>query len=165
MPATRVKPTKSIEKSPTGVAGLDEITNGGLPHGRPTLVCGGPGCGKTVLGMEFLVRGATQYDEPGVFMAFEETTRELNENFASMNFAISSLCAQKKLYVEHVRVERNEIEETGEYDLEGLFIRLQRAIDQVGAKRLVLDTIECLFAGFRDINLLRSELRRLFRWL
>ncbi len=156
---------QQIEKSPTGIRGLDEITEGGLPKGRPTLVCGGPGCGKTVLGMEFLVRGVTQYHEPGVFMAFEETPRELGENFASMRFDLAALCARKKLYVEHIRVERSEIEETGEYDLEGLFIRLQAAMDGIGAKRVVLDTIECLFAGFRDTNILRAELRRLFRWL
>ena len=156
---------EAIRKTPTGIAGLDEIMSGGIPTGRATLVCGGPGCGKTVLGMEFLVHGAVEFHEPGVFMAFEETKGELDENFASMRFDLQDLCAKKKLYVEHVRVERSEIEETGAYDLEGLFIRLQAALDRVGARRLVLDTIECLFAGFNDANLLRAELRRLFRWL
>ena len=162
------RPSKSenpIEKSPTGIPGLDEITEGGLPKGRPTLLCGAAGCGKTVLAMEFLVRGARDYDEPGVFMAFEERTAELEENFASMDFDVASMCARKKLYLEYVRVERSEIEESGEYDLEGLFIRLQAAVDRVGAKRVVLDTIETLFAGFQNTAILRAELRRLFHWL
>ena len=163
--STRQAKLGAIRKTPTGIAGLDEIMNGGIPSGRATLVCGGPGCGKTVLGMEFLVHGAIEFDEPGVFMAFEETAGELDENFASMHFDLKELCAKKKLYLEHVRVERSEIEETGAYDLEGLFIRLQAALERVGAKRLVLDTVECLFAGFNDANLLRAELRRLFRWL
>lgn len=159
------KTQTGIEKCPTGIHGLDEITDGGFPKGRPTLLCGGAGCGKTVLGMEFLVNGARDYDEPGVFMSFEEKTPELEKNFASMNFEIASLCARKKLYLEHVRVERSEIEETGEYDLEGLFIRLQAAVDRIGAKRVVLDTIESLFAGFQNTAILRAELRRLFSWL
>lgn len=157
--------TPVFPKAPTGIHGLDEITEGGLPKGRPTLVCGDAGCGKTVLGMEFLVHGAVEFNEPGVFMAFEETNRELDANFASMRFDLAALTAKKKIYIEHVRVERSEIEETGEYDLEGLFIRLQAAVDRVGAKRLVLDTIESLFAGFKDDNILRSELRRLFWWI
>lgn len=156
---------QALRKTPTGITGLDQIMNGGIPAGRATLVCGGPGCGKTVMGMEFLVHGATEFHEPGVFMAFEETKNELDENFLSMHFDLEDLCARKKMYIEHVRVERSEIEETGAYDLEGLFIRLQAALDRVGAKRLVLDTVECLFAGFNDGNLLRAELRRLFRWL
>lgn len=164
MPSRQAK-LEAIRKTPTGIAGLDEIMSGGIPTGRATLVCGGPGCGKTVLGMEFLVHGVVEFHEPGVFMAFEETKGELDENFASMRFDLEDLCAKKKLYVEHVRVERSEIEETGAYDLEGLFIRLQAALDRVGARRLVLDTIECLFGGFNDANLLRAELRRLFRWL
>jgi len=144
-----------IAKSPTGVIGLDQITQGGLPKGRPTLLCGGAGCGKTVLAMEFLVRGATQFHEPGVFMAFEETDKELSANVASMGFDLPALCARKKLLVDHVRVERSEIEETGEYDLEGLFIRLESAINAVGAKRVVLDTIESLFSSFSNTNILR----------
>jgi circadian clock protein KaiC len=156
---------RGIAKCATGVAGLDQITQGGLPKGRPTLLCGGAGCGKTILAMEFLVRGATEFNEPGAFIAFEETDTELSENVASMGFALPTLISRKKLLVDHVRVERSEIEETGEYDLEGLFIRLEAAIRQVGAKRVVLDTIESLFSSFSNANILRAELRRLFQWL
>jgi circadian clock protein KaiC len=167
MPIHQIKssPKNGIAKCPTGIIGLDQITEGGLPKGRPTLLCGTAGCGKTVLAMEFLVRGATEFNEPGVFMAFEETDKELTQNVASMGFDLQALCARKKLFLDYVRVERSEIEETGEYDLEGLFIRLENAINAVGAKRVVLDTIESLFAGFSNTNILRSELRRLFRWL
>src|SRR5512133_2306793 len=144
---------------------MDEITGGGLPKGRPTLIAGGAGCGKTLFAMEFLVNGAIQYDEPGVFVAFEENAEELAQNVASLGFDLKGLSRQKKLIVDSVRVERSEIEEAGEYDLEGLFIRLGLAIDSIGAKRVVLDTVEVLFAGFRNEAILRSELRRLFRWL
>ena len=161
----KLAPRNGIAKSPTGIIGLDQITQGGLPKGRPTLLCGTAGCGKTVLAMEFLVRGATQFNEPGVFMAFEETEKELGQNVASMGFDVPALCARKKLLVDHVRLERRGIEETGDYDLEGLFIRLGHAIDSINAKRVVLDTIESLFSGFANTNILRSELRRLFRWL
>src|SRR5512140_1115630 len=154
-----------IAKSPTGIDGLDEITGGGLPLGRPTLVCGAAGCGKTLFGMEFLVRGATEFGEPGVFMAFEETADELADNVASLGFDLRKLEREKKLAIDYVRVERSEIEETGEYDLEGLFVRLQLAIESVGAKRVVLDTIESLFSGLPNPAIVRSELRRLFRWL
>ena len=152
-------------KTLTGIQGFDEITDGGLPAGRPTLVCGGAGCGKTLFGMEFLVRGATQFNEPGVFMSFEETNDELTKNVASLGFDLEDLTKNKKIILEHVRVERSEIEETGEYDLEGLFIRLNYAIDSIGAKRVVLDTIESLFAGLPNQLILRAELRRLFHWL
>jgi len=158
-------PSRTLPKSPTGIKGLDEITGGGLPQGRPTLVCGSAGCGKTVFGMEFLVRGATEYNEPGVFMAFEETEEDLIKNFTSLGFNLPTLVAEKKLAIDHVFIERGEIEETGEYDLEGLFIRLAIAIDEVKAKRVVLDTIEALFSGFTNEGILRAELRRLFRWL
>jgi circadian clock protein KaiC len=154
-----------LPKSPTGIQGLDEITGGGLPKGRPTLVCGGAGCGKTLLAMEFLVRGATQFQEPGVFMAFEETVKDLTQNVVSLGFDLSDLIARKGILLDFVYVERSEIEETGEYDLEGLFIRLGQAIDSIGAKRVVLDTIESLFAGLPNPLILRAELRRLFRWL
>jgi circadian clock protein KaiC len=154
-----------LAKAATGITGLDEITGGGLPRGRPTLVCGSAGCGKTMLAMEFLVRGATQFDEPGVFMMFEESAAELAANVRSLGFDLNALTAQKTLLLDYVHIERSEIEETGEYDLEGLFIRLGHAIDSIGAKRVVLDTIEALFAGLPNHAILRSELRRLFRWL
>jgi circadian clock protein KaiC len=154
-----------IAKCPTGIRGLDEITQGGLPRGRPTLVCGGAGSGKTLLAMEFIVRGARDFGEPGVFVAFEEKTEELAANVASLGFDLPLLIKQKKLAVDYVRIERSEIEETGEYDLEGLFIRLGHAIDSVGAKRVVLDTLEALFAGLPNHAILRAELRRLFHWL
>ena len=154
-----------LTKSPTGIKGFDEITGGGLPHGRSTLICGSAGCGKTVFGMEFLVRGALQYDEPGVFMSFEENEEDLIKNFSSLGFNLPTLIEQKNIAVDHVFIDRSEIEETGEYDLEGLFIRLGMAIDQVGARRMVLDTIESLFSGFTNEGILRSELLRLFRWL
>jgi circadian clock protein KaiC len=156
---------KTLLKAPTGIRGLDEITGGGLPAGRPTLVCGGAGCGKTLLAMEFLVCGAIQYGEPGVFMAFEETREELTENVASLGFDLQALVAGKKLLLDYVYVDRSEFEETGEYDLEGLFIRLGHAIDTIKAKRVVLDTIEGLFAGLPNQGIVRAELRRLFRWL
>jgi circadian clock protein KaiC len=158
-------PLPQLAKAPTGIQGLDEITGGGLPKGRPTLVCGSAGCGKTLLAMEFLVRGALEFDEPGVFMAFEETAKDLTQNVASLGFDLDDLIANKKLVLDFVYIERSEIEETGEYDLEGLFIRLGQSIDSIGAKRVVLDTIESLFAGLPNPLILRAELRRLFRWL
>jgi len=154
-----------LKKCPTGIQGLDEITGGGLPQGRPTLVCGSAGCGKTVLAMEFLIQGALQYNEPGVFMCFEETQEDLTMNFSSLGFDLNDLVAHKKLAIDYVRIERIEIEETGEFDLEGLFVRLEHAIKSVKAKRVVLDTIEGLFAGFTNEAILRAELRRLFIWL
>ena len=163
--AGREAPRRLLSKTRTGIAGLDEITAGGLPKGRPTLVCGGPGCGKTMLAMEFLVRGATEFGEPGVFMSFEETADDLVQNVASMGFDLEALQSRKKLFIDEVRVARSEIHETGEYDLEALFIRLDHAIRAVGAKRVVLDTLEALFGGFSNAALLRSELRRLFDWL
>src|SRR5688500_16578138 len=154
-----------ILKAPTGIPGLDEITAGGFPAGRPTLICGSAGCGKTLMAMEFLVRGATEYGEPGVFVSFEEGIQELTENVRSLGFDLDELVEQEKLVMDYVHVERSEIEETGEYDLEGLFIRLGFAIDSIGAKRVVLDTLEVLFGGLQNEAILRAELRRLFRWL
>lgn len=154
-----------VDKAATGIPGLDEITSGGLPRGRPTLVVGGAGSGKTVLAMQFLANGALHYDEPGVFVTFEETTRDLITNFATLGYDLDSLCDQRKLAIDYVYVEPAEIEETGEYDLEGLFIRLGHAVDSIGAKRVVVDTIEVLFSGLRSPAILRAELRRLFRWL
>ena len=156
---------KLLPKSPTGIPGMDEITGGGLPKGRPTLVCGAAGSCKTLFAMEFLVNGATQYNEPGVFVAFEENAEELAQNVAPLGFDLNDLIKQKKLILDHVQIERSEIEETGEYDLEGLFIRLGHAIDTIGAKRVVLDTIEVLFAALPNHTIIRAELQRLFRWL
>jgi circadian clock protein KaiC len=156
---------RELAKTLTGIRGLDEITRGGLPKGRPTLVCGGPGSGKTLLGLTFLVNGAVHFDEPGVLMTFEENVEEIASDVESLGFDLPDLIDSKKLAVDYVRVERSEIEETGEYDLEGLFVRLDYAIRSVGAKRVVLDTIESLFAGLKDDAILRAELRRLFRWL
>ena len=155
----------ALPKTPTGITGLDEITGGGIPQGRPTLVCGEAGCGKTLMSIEFIVRGATEFNEPGVFMAFEEKADELAMNVASLGFDLDKLQAEKKIRIDHVHIDRSEIEETGEYDLEGLFIRLNYAIDSIGAKRVVLDTLENLFSGLSNQVLLRAELRRLFHWL
>jgi circadian clock protein KaiC len=159
------KPLRPLPKAATGIQGLDEITGGGLPRGRTTLVCGSAGCGKTMFAMEFLVRGAQQYGEAGVFVSFEESVDDLAQNVASLGFDLKALAARKKLLVDHIRVVRSEIEETGSYDLEGLFIRLGLAIDSIGAKRVVLDTLEALFGGFSNTAILRAEIRRLFEWL
>jgi circadian clock protein KaiC len=156
---------KRLEKSPTGIAGFDEVTKGGVPKGRPTIVCGGPGCGKTMFALEFLVRGATDFNEPGVLMTFEETSEEMSKNVASLGFDLNKLAAKKKLVLEYVRIEPAEIQETGEYDLEGLFIRMRHAVKSIGAKRVVLDTLEAIFSGFSNTGMLRAEIRRLFRWL
>lgn len=156
---------RNLPKSPTGIQGLDEITFGGLPRGRTTLVCGSAGCGKTLLSLEFLIRGALQYNEPGVFIAFEETAEELAKNVASLGFDLDNLIKRKKLIIDYIHLERSEIQETGEYDLEGLFVRLGYAIDSIGAKRVVLDTLEAIFSSFNNTFILRNELRRLFRWL
>ena len=156
---------RELPKTLTGIRGFDEVTRGGLPTGRPTLVCGGPGSGKTLFALTFLVNGALQFEEPGVLLTFEENAEEMASDVASLGFDLPELVAAKKLAVDYVRVERAEIEETGEYDLEGLFVRLAYAIRTVGAKRVVLDTIESLFAGLKNDGILRSELRRLFSWL
>jgi len=157
--------SERLTKTQTGIVGFDEITGGGLPAKRPALICGGPGCGKTLFATEFLVRGARQFNEPGVFVAFEETPEELTRNVASLGFDLGRLMRQKMLLVDYVHIERSEVQETGEYDLEGLFIRLDYAISSIGAKRVVLDTLEALFSGLPNEMLLRAELRRLFRWL
>ena len=159
------KPLKLLPKSPTGIIGLDQITEGGIPEGRPTLICGGAGCGKTLFSMEFIVRGAMEFNEPGVFMAFEEKADELTMNVASLGFDLEKLQADKLVKLDHVYIERSEIEETGEYDLDGIFIRLGHAIDSIGAKRVVLDTIENLFSSLNNEGIIRAELRRLFQWL
>ena len=155
----------ALPKERTGISGFDEITRGGLPAGRPTLICGSAGAGKTLFAMEFLVRGATLFNEPGVFISFEESDSELATNVASLGFDLNQLIADKKLILDYVFIERSEIEETGEYNLEGLFLRLGHAIDSIGAKRVVLDTLEALFSALPNEAIIRAELRRLFRWL
>src|ERR1035437_6523945 len=157
--------SKMLPKAATGILGLDEITGGGLPRGRPTLISGGAGSGKTLFGMEFLVRGATQYNEPGVFMSFEETIPDLTKNVAWLGFDLDRLVAGKKLFLDHVYISRSEIAETGEYDLDGLFIRIADAVQRVGARRIVLDTSEALFGELPNPGILRAEIRRLFGWL
>ncbi|MHB9041829.1 MAG: circadian clock protein KaiC [Melioribacteraceae bacterium] len=156
---------KTLPKAPTSIQGFDEITGGGLPKGRPTLICGGPGCGKTLFAMEFLVRGATLYNEPGVFISFEETEKELTENVASLGFDLNNLVKRKMIWLEHIKIERGEIEQNGEYDLKGLFVRIHHAIESIGAKRVILDTIESLFSALPNSAIVRTELRRLFGWL
>lgn len=155
----------SLIKCPTGIQGFDEITNGGLPQGRPTLICGSAGCGKTLFGVEFLVRGAVEYGEPGVLVSFEESAKEIIQNVASLGWNLQDLVAEEKILIDHIYVEASEIQETGEYDLEALFIRLGYAINKIGAKRILLDTIEVLFSGLENTNIVRAELRRLFHWL
>jgi circadian clock protein KaiC len=155
----------ALRKSPTGILGFDDITRGGLPAGRPSLICGAAGCGKTLFGLTFLVNGAVRFDEPGIFMSFEELPDDLSVNCASLGYDVAGLVSAGRLAIDHVRVERSEIEETGQYDLEGLFVRLGYAIDSVGAKRVVIDTIESLFSGFDNAAVLRAEIRRLFHWL
>ncbi|OQP62201.1 circadian clock protein KaiC [Niastella populi] len=157
--------TTAFEKTPTGINGFDEITNGGLPANRPTLVCGEAGAGKTLFSIEFIVRGILQYNEPGVIMVFEEKAEDLEQNVASLGFNLKKLQKDGLLWIDHVHIDRTEIEETGMYDLDGLFIRLAHAIDTTGAKRVMLDTIENLFGGFENEGILRAELRRLFSWL
>src|ERR1700691_1698062 len=159
------QPARQLAKAPTGIPGLDEVLLGGIPAGRPTLICGSAGCGKTLLGMTFLVNGATQFGEPGVLVSFEETPQDLADNVASLGFDVPGLIAAKQLTIDHIRIDRSEIEETGDYDLEGLFVRLGYAVDQIGAKRVVLDTLEALFSSLSNEDILRAELRRLFAWL
>src|SRR4051812_31973332 len=150
----KTKKLRQLEKISSGISGLDEITGGGLPKGRPTLVCGNAGCGKTLMAMEFLVRGAIDHDEPGVFLSFEENEEALTSNVASLGFDLDTLVAKKKIVLDHVQIEPSEVAEAGEYDLEGLFIRLNHAIESIGAKRVVLDTLENLFAGLPNHSIL-----------
>jgi circadian clock protein KaiC len=161
---TRPRGGATLRKVPTGIEGFDEVTGGGVPEGRPTLVCGGPGCGKTLFGLAFLTHGAS-IGEPGVFVTFEEPEDDLIENVQSLGYDLPKLIRRKRIAIEYIRVERAEIEETGEYDLEALFIRLDHALRSIGARRIVLDTIESLFSGLSNTGILRAELRRLFAWL
>jgi circadian clock protein KaiC len=154
-----------ISKSPTGISGFDELTLGGLPTGRPTLVCGSAGCGKTLFASTFLIEGARTYGEPGVFVTFEERPVDIVSNVASLGFELDKLIAQDRIVIEHIAVDPAELAEIGDYDLEALFLRLELAIDQIGAKRVVLDTIESLFSAFSNPAILRAEIRRLFDWL
>lgn len=161
----RVAPAAALQKAPTGIVGLDEILTGGLPRGRPTLVCGDAGSGKSLLAIEFLVRGARQFREPGVLVAFEETGDDISRNVASLGYRLKDEIARRMLVIDYVHLDRSQISETGEYSLDGLFVRLEHAIKSIGAKRVVLDSLETLFAGLDNDGILRSELWRLFRWL
>lgn len=152
-----------LQKTATGIYGLDQITGGGIPKNRTTLVCGKAGCGKTLLSLNFLMNGALECEEPGVFLSFEEKAKEIAENIASLGYDLPKMERQKKILTEYVHIDKNEIQETGEYDLEGLFVRLNYAIDAIHAKRVVIDTPEALFSGFSNAAILRSELNRLFR--
>lgn len=156
---------QGISKSPTGIDGFDDLTLGGVPTGRPTLVCGSAGCGKTLFATTFLIHGARDFDEPGVFVTFEERPGDIVDNVASLGFALNKLVDDQKIAFEYVALDRSELEEAGDYDLEGLFLRLEVAIESVGAKRVVLDTIESLFSAFSNEAILRAEIRRLFDWL
>lgn len=156
---------EGLVKVPTGIRGFDEITGGGLPQGRTSLIAGGPGSGKTLFGMEFLVRGVNQFGENGVFVSFEETERDLAKNVKSLGFNLNDLVAREKLIIDYVFIERTEILETGEFNLDGLFVRLADSMESIGAKRIVLDSLEALFSGFPNESILRAEIRRLFRWL
>ncbi|WP_026789635.1 circadian clock protein KaiC [Pleomorphomonas oryzae] len=158
-------PVRSIAKSLTGISGFDELTLGGLPTGRPTLVCGSAGCGKTLFAATFLVHGARELDEPGVFVSFEERPGDIVDNVASLGFDLDTLIESGKVVIEHIEVDPSEVAEIGDFDLEGLFLRLELAIDSIGAKRVVLDTIESLFSAFTNQAVLRAEIRRLFDWL
>jgi circadian clock protein KaiC len=160
-----ISPIAELAKTPTGISGLDEVTGGGLPKGRPTLICGPAGCGKTLVALEFLVRGITRYNEPGVFVAFEESAEDLIANVASLGFDLAQFEAAGQLVIDHVNVVNEQMEETADWNLDGLFLRLGAAIDSVGAKRVVIDTLEILFGAFTNAAILRSELRRLFEWL
>lgn len=160
-----MSPAQGISKSLTGIDGFDDLTLGGVPTGRPTLVCGSAGCGKTLFATTFLIHGAREYGEPGVFVTFEERPADIVSNVASLGFALNKLVDDQKIAFEHITLERSELEEAGDYDLEGLFLRIEAAIDSVGAKRVVLDTIESLFSVFSNEAILRAEIRRLFDWL
>ena len=163
-PKKSASPNKQLQKCPSGIKGFDEITEGGLPKNRTTLVSGGAGSGKTLFGIDFLINGAIQFKEPGVFMSFEESEDELYTDVSSLNLDLQGLVSQKKILIEHVLLEKKDIQET-DFNLEGLFVRLEHAIDSIGAKRVVLDSIESIFAGITDVGILRLEIKRLFRWL
>ena len=153
-----------LHKCLTGIKGFDEVTEGGLPKNRITLISGGAGSGKTLFGIDFLINGALNYKEHGVFMSFEETPDELYKDVASLNLDLKVLVSQKKIALEHVVLERKDVQEK-DFNLEGLLIRLEHAIESVNAKRVVLDSIESLFAGITDNGILRLEIKRLFGWL
>ena len=154
-----------LEKTPTGIQGLDHVTYGGLPAGRPTLVCGGPGCGKTVLGMEFLIRGALEYDQPGLFISFEESEEALLENLSSLTFPVRELVSQDKIRINQIFVDHLQVLQAGNFSLDGLLIQLEHGVKQTGAKRVVLDTLGKIFSVLADSAMLRREIARLFQWL